>query len=47
MRSLVEHHFDVPLPHLKLVILYDIKRSLDTASVRTKLNFSLGEVPHD
>ena len=44
---LVEHHLNVPLADLELVVLNDVERALHTTRICTELNLSLGEISHD
>ena len=45
--GLVEHHLNVPLADLQLIILNDVQGSLHAASVRAELNLALREVSDD
>ena len=44
---LLEHFLDVPFSDLELVVLNDIERSLDAASVGTEFNLPLLEITHN
>lgn len=44
---LVQHHLDVPLTDLQLVVFNDIQRPLHTSCVCEKTNFSAMEVAYD
>ena len=45
--TLVEHHLDVPLPNLQLIVFYNEERSLDAACVGAELDLSPVEVSND
>jgi hypothetical protein len=43
----IQDLLDVPFPHFKLIVFYDIEWALNTACIRTQANFTSTKISED